>query len=186
MNAFLLLVLLVSPALAQPDESATCERGLNPKRIIACTELLRQEQSSDKLLTIHKNRGQAYSWSRQHEHAVKDYDAVLDIDPNDVEALYGRGWALENMQEHRRAIADADRLITLGEKGKRFAVHQLRCRALAALGKFDEAIQSCSDQLRAHALHIFYVDRGEVYLLAGQYDRAIEDFDAALKIVDES
>jgi len=107
---------------------------------------------------------------------------VLDVNPNDVEALYRRGWALESMQQHDRAVADANRLIAMGEKANKYAVYQLRCKALAGLVQFDEAIRSCSDQLRPYASHIFLVDRGEVYLLAGQYDRAIEDFDAALKI----
>jgi tetratricopeptide (TPR) repeat protein len=181
----LLLVISVTPVIAQPDLPATCERSLNPERIRACTELLRQEQSPDKLVAIYRNRGQAYWSSRQYDLAVKDYDAVLALDPNYVQVLYERGWAFHSMQQFDRAVADADRLIAMGEKSEKFAVHQLRCRALGELGKFDEAIRSCSEQLRRHPW-VFLEDRGEVYLLAGQYDRAIEDFDAALKINKES
>jgi len=133
-------------------------------------------------MAIYGSRANAYSSSRQYDLAVKDYDTVLDVYPDDVAALWGRGWALESMQQHDRALADADRLVAMGGPTKEFSVHQLRCRALAGLGRFDEAIRSCSDALQPYAKHIFYVDRGEVYLLAGQYGRAIEDFDAALKI----
>lgn len=180
MSILFLFVMFASLAIAQPV--ATCEKGLNPGRILACTDLLREEQSSNKRAAIYRNRGQAYSWSRQYDLAIKDYDVVLEVDPYDVEVLYERGWAFENLKQHDRAVAEADRLIAMGEKARNVAVHQLRCRALAALGRLDEAIQSCTDQLRPFASHIFLVDRGEVYLLARQYDRAIEDFDAALKI----
>ncbi|HEY7664015.1 MAG TPA: tetratricopeptide repeat protein [Xanthobacteraceae bacterium] len=177
-RSLFLLAMLGSSAIAQ--SKATCEKGQNPERILACSELLKQRPSSDKQGRIYRNRGQAYSWSRQYELAVKDYDAALDIDPNDPQVLWERGLALESLEQHRRAVADADRLISMGE-ARRFSAYQLRCRALAALRSFDEAIRSCSEQLRLSPLGIFYVDRGEVYLLTGQYGRAIEDFDAALK-----
>jgi tetratricopeptide (TPR) repeat protein len=182
----LLLVIFVTPAIAQPKLPATCERSLNPERILACTELLRQEQSPDKLVAIYRNRGQAYWSSRQYDLAVKDYDIVLALDPNHVHVLYERGWAFYSMRQFDRAVADADRLIAMGEKSEKFAVHQLRCRALGELGRFDEAIRSCSEQLRRHPGDTFLEDRGEVYLLAGQYDRAMEDFDAVLKINNQS
>jgi tetratricopeptide (TPR) repeat protein len=144
--------------------------------------LLRQELAPAKLAAVYRNRAQAYSWSGQYDLAVKDYDAALGIDPKDAEALYLRGWALENMQKHDLAVADADTLLAMGEKANRFAVNQLRCRALAALDRFSEAIDACSQQLRPYASDIFLVNRGEAYLAAGQYDRAVEDFDAALKV----
>jgi tetratricopeptide (TPR) repeat protein len=131
---------------------------------------------------IYRNRAQAYSWSGQYDLAVKDYDAALGIDPKDADALYGRGWAFQNMQKHDLAVADADSLLAMGEKANKFAINQLRCRALAALARFDEAIDACSQQLIPYASDIFLVDRGEAYLAAGRYDRAVEDFDAALKI----
>jgi tetratricopeptide (TPR) repeat protein len=180
-SAFLsLLAVFPNPAMAQPK--STCEQGPNSGRISACNELLGQEQSPAKLAVIYRNRAQAYSWSGQYDLAATDYDAALGIDPKDAEALYGRGWAFENMQKYDLAVADADSLLAMGEKANKFAVNQLRCRALAALARFSEAIDACSQQLRPYASEIFLVDRGEAYLAAGQYDRAVEDFDAALKI----
>jgi tetratricopeptide (TPR) repeat protein len=178
-GAFLsLFALFLNPATAQPK--STCENGPNAGRLSACNELLRQEWSPAELAVIYRNRGHAYSWSGQHDLAVKDYDATLGINPKDAEALYGRGWAFENMQKHDLAVADADSVLAMGEETNKFAINQLRCRALTALARFDEAIDACSQQLRSSASHIFLVDRAEAYLAAGQYDRAIEDFDAAL------
>jgi tetratricopeptide (TPR) repeat protein len=180
-SAFLsLLVAFLNPAMAQPK--STCEQGPNSGRLSACNELLRQERSPAELAVVYRNRAQAYSWSGQYNLAVKDYDAALGIDPRDAEALYGRGWAFENMRKYDLAVADADSLLAMGEKANKFAINQLRCRALAALARFNEAIDACSQQLRPYASHIFLVDRGEAYLAAGQYDRAVEDFDAALRI----
>jgi tetratricopeptide (TPR) repeat protein len=180
-SAFLsLLVAFLNPAMAQP--TPTCEQGPNSGRLSACNELLRQGRSPAELAAVYRNRAQAYSWSGRHDLAVKDYDAALGIDPRDAEALYGRGWAFENMRKYDLAVADADSLLAMGEKADKFATNQLRCRALAALARFNEAIDACSQQLRPYASHIFLVDRGEAYLAAGQYDRAVEDFDAALKI----
>src|SRR5258708_6612266 len=134
--SLLLLAAFVNPALAQPP--ATCE-GLYPGRIVTCTELLRQQQSPDKLVKILINRAQAYqNWSLQYELAVRDYDAALGIDPDNIEALYGRGWTLESMQRYDRALADADHLIAIGDKTNKYAIQQLRCRALAGLGRLSE------------------------------------------------
>jgi tetratricopeptide (TPR) repeat protein len=173
---------LVSVTLVMAQPASTCERGPNPGRISACNELLRQTQSPDKLAVIYRNRGQAYSWAGQYDLAVKDLSAALEFDPNDVEALYQRAGDFGKVQEHSRALADANRLIALGDKAKNYAVQQLRCRALAGLGQFEEAIRACSEQLRPYPSQIFLWDRGEVLLLAGQLDRAMEDFDVALKI----
>ena len=175
-----LLVALLNPAMAQPK--STCEQGPNSGRLSACNELLRQERSPAELAVVYRNRAQAYSWSGQYDLAVRDYDAALGIDPRDAEALYGRGWAFENMRKYDLAVADADNLLAMGEQASKFATNQLRCRALTALARFNEAIDACSQQLRPYASHIFLVDRGEAYLAAGQYDRAVEDFDAALKV----
>jgi tetratricopeptide (TPR) repeat protein len=177
----LLLIALVNPAIAQLNAPATCEKGPNLERILACIGLLQQEKSSDKILVIRKNRGQAYSWSRQYDLAVKDFDAVLEFDPSDVDALYGRASALLFSHRYERAVADSDRLIAMGKRAN-VAAHQLRCRALAGLGKFDEAIVSCSEQLQPFTNPVFLIDRADVYMMAGQYDRAIEDYDAVLKV----
>jgi tetratricopeptide (TPR) repeat protein len=180
-GAFLsLLIAFLNPAMAQPKP--TCEQGPNSGRLLACNELLRQEQPPAALAAIYRNRAQAYRWSGQYDLAIKDYDAALGIDPRDVEALYGRGWVFEIVQKHDLALADADSLLAIGEKANKFAINQLRCRVLAALARFDAAIDACSQQLKPYASHIFLVDRGEAYLAAGRYDRAVEDFDAALKI----
>ena len=184
MRTFLFLLIGVNLAIAQP--APTCD-GQYPGRIPTCTESLQREQSPNKLVKIYIYRAQAYdNWSRQYDLAVKDYDAALLIDPDNIEALYGRGGAFANMQEYSRALADADSLIALGERAKGYAVHEQRCRALAGLGRFDEAISACSVSLNRYPTDRVFVQRGEVYLLAGQHDHAIEDFDAALKIQNDN
>jgi tetratricopeptide (TPR) repeat protein len=180
----LLLALLLNPAMAQPKPS--CERGPNPERILACNELLTQERSPAKLAMIYRNRAQAYGWSGQYNLALKDYSTALGVDPKDAEALYGRALVFFNLQKYELALADADALLAIGEKANRFARNQIRCRALAALARFNEAIDACSQQLKLYVSDIFLTDRGETYLSAGQYDHAIEDFDAALKIDTQS
>jgi len=131
-------------------------------------------------LAVYNNRGEAYQWSNQYDLAIKDYDAALEIDPTDVRALYGRGASFLATRQYEQSIADADRLIAMGRKAN-VAAYQLKCAALAGLGRFDEAIGSCSEQLKPFANPVFLIDRANVYLRAGQYDRAIEDFDAVLK-----
>src|SRR5436305_15085606 len=93
-----LLVAFPNPAIALPK--STCEQGPNSGRLSACNELLRQKQSPGELAVVYRNRAQAYSWSGQYDLAVKDYDAALGIDPGDAEALYGRGWAFENVRKY--------------------------------------------------------------------------------------
>jgi tetratricopeptide (TPR) repeat protein len=176
----LFFVILATPALAQPP--ATCNSGDYLGRIKVCTELLQQEQPSYKQAGIYIDRAHAYGASLQYDLAVKDYDLALGIVSDNVEALHGRASALQGLRQHERALADLDRLLTIGEVARYRSVHQSRCRSLAALGRFEEAIQSCTEQLKPYASPIFLYDRGDVLLKAGQPDRAIADFDAALQI----
>ena len=179
-STLLVLLMLAHPARAELKPS--CEGGPSARRISACSELLARERSPAELARIYRNRAQAFSWSAQYDLAVKDYDAALGIDPKDADALYGRAAVFHNMKKYELALVDADSLIAMGDRAQRFASYQIKCRALAALARFNEAIESCSQQLKPYASEIFLMDRGEVYLSAGQYDRAIDDFDAALKI----
>jgi tetratricopeptide (TPR) repeat protein len=66
--------------------------------------------------------------------------------------------------------------------------YQVRCHIFKGRGQLKEAIAACSEAINAwrdgapNAPRIFYEDRGEVYLLDGQLDLAIADFNKALSV----
>ncbi len=58
-------------------------------------------------------RGYAYSMIDEHGLAAQDYSFVLSQDADDLASLNNRCWALSEIGEYERALADCDRLMSL-------------------------------------------------------------------------
>lgn len=82
-------------------------------------------------------RAASYSHLRKYDEALTDYKRVLDLEPNNVEALNGRGTVLFNgKQQYREALADFDKAISIKPEG-RFYLN--RSRAHFVLGDRQKA-----------------------------------------------
>lgn len=88
--------------------------------------------------------------------------------------VVAEGAVLQRKGEHEKAVASFDRAIATDT---RLAdAHLLRCRSLAALRRYDDALAACGEVLQlqprnAEALR----DRGHYFLNAGQVDNALTD-----------
>ena len=139
-----------------------------------------------KLAFAYANRGYVYGEKKDYDRALADDDKAIELDPKSVRAavVYGnRGWICAHKGYLDKAIANYDTAIELRPK---FAAHyNQRCwfRAIdaqAQQSQLQQALADCSEALRLkyNALD----SRGFVYLKLGEYDRAITDYDAELKI----
>lgn len=82
-------------------------------------------------------RASSYSHLRKYDEALSDYTRVLNSEPDNVEALNGRGTVLFNgQQRYREALADFEKAISLKPDG-RFYLN--RSRAHFMLGNRQQA-----------------------------------------------
>jgi tetratricopeptide (TPR) repeat protein len=127
------------------------------------------------LVDAHISRGDAYIETGEFTRALSDYDQALTHDI-----------------EHRRAnfLPDCPRGQTCTDsKGnirydaERARILSGRCRALAILGRLDEALDDCDEAVRRDPKVARAFDaRGLVHLKRKDFGAALSDYSAALRI----
>jgi tetratricopeptide (TPR) repeat protein len=137
----------------------------------------------------------ALLWYTGHmRDAVRDYSRVLELKPDEILALSGRGQVLAELGEHGKAIEDLDAALEVLSKTPRtdpnaaqwfesveaFA-HNGRAVALAGLGEtlpamaeFDVSIRLCPGNAWV------YYNRAQVFESTGELERARADYQQAL------
>jgi tetratricopeptide (TPR) repeat protein len=113
-----------------------------------------------------QNRARAYYQKGDIDRAIEDYTAVLRIWPDDFTALANRGVAYYQKGDIDRAIEDYD--AALGTNYKK-----------SDIGK--DVVDFPNVLIRNPKL-VTLVNRGIAYCEKGDFDKAIEDFDAALGV----
>ena len=131
----------------------------------------------------HYNMGLLY-WSQDNlPFAEQAFTDAIALSPNNVLAFQARSHVLSSLDEHRRAISDADAAAALDPANAQY--HNLRCwnRAVAGV-ELEIARQACD---RAIALSnnpeqrsSFLDSRGLIGLKEGRYQEAYSDYDAAV------
>lgn len=85
-------------------------------------------------------RAKAHTKLGQEDRAAADYAALLVIEPDHADALYGHAWCLHRLSQDDAALADTERLVSLApSRGEAWA---LRAECLWQLGKLEAAEQS--------------------------------------------
>ena len=115
------------------------------------------------------------------DEAVTSYDKALALDPNDAEAFYNRGGALEELKRFDEAVASYDKAIAL--KGDYAEAFSNRGVALQALGRLSEAVTSYNRAiaLRANFPEAF-CSRGTAFHKMQRFEDAIASYDKAIAL----
>jgi tetratricopeptide (TPR) repeat protein len=188
-GAAVVLPALVAPAAAQVQAQVAWCGNLGHKftldmQINGCTTLIDSGKMSDKPQAwAHANRGMAFMYKGDVDRALADLTRAIEIDPTYAIAFTDRGTVYDSKNDHARAIADFDAAIKLDPKSSDALTG--RCAARAEQGDdLQGAVADCNQALQtrgnnsAGALN----SRGFAYLRLGQYDNAIADYNAALKL----
>ena len=134
-------------------------------------------QSADALLDI----GYAQYEQGKYKEAIKSFNQVIDLDPNNPEAYFLRAMSFQSIQWTELAIADLKHAIMLKtdyaeafqQLGFVYLVQQVPNLAIEA---FDKAI------LLAPELAELYVNRGSAQCMLGNAKQANKDYQKARKM----
>ena len=182
--SLVLLGWIATPAQADPqlgDDVAACRArdGEAQARQDACERVIAAGRATPKEIAVaYAVRGDMFFRKRNLDKAIEAYSKGIELDPEHVGLLNGRGWAYESKGEDDQAIADYNLAL---QKRPNFAIVYnnrgtvfLRRGALqSALDDFNAALKLKGDMYYAHN------NRGRVLLLNGDYDGALAEFAAA-------
>ena len=151
------------------------------RHAVACTPDDVWAQSISGYAIVHNNLGSALLQDRQLDEAIVQFQAALNVDPNDAAACYNLGNALLQQGQTENAIAQYRQTLKLNP-GNATARYNLG-NALLQDGHLDEAIvqfQAAQKQGIADAGAFFNL--GNSLLQAGRVYDAIAQYREALKI----
>jgi serine/threonine protein kinase/Flp pilus assembly protein TadD len=155
---------LVKPALAFAVAARAAERAqtIDPTLAAACVELALARFGGD------------WDW----EGAEEAFRRGLALDPSNAMAHVHYSWLLMLLGREDAALAEAQRGQTLAPSSR--LVAGARSQTLYLGGRYDEAIEVCSECLRFDPTYVFAVHmRGLNHLAKSQRDEAVADLQQA-------
>jgi len=129
---------------------------------------------------IQEFRGDVYRLLKRYDEALKDFDTVIELDPNSEWAIARRGETYRSMEKYEEALLNFDTVIELDPNSEwaiasRSVTYLLMERYDEALKDFDKVIE-----LNPNSDWIFF--RGETYRSMEKYEEAFLDFDKVIKL----
>lgn len=120
----------------------------------------------------------------QTAEAMRYFDEALRLDPNDVEALTGRGNLLSDEGRIEEALAVFRKAV---EANPRYPqAHNNLGNALVDLGRLDEGVEHLRRAVDlSPGFALAYSNLGKALALRGQLDQAIQSFERALRLTPE-
>jgi lipoprotein NlpI len=132
----------VSPAQAEATQDWKCNALTDiplDERIAACTSVIETGKYGRlAIVRAYRMRAAAYHTKREFEHAIADYDVLIELDPEMMHAYYCRAVAYLRLGDLERAIPDFDRTIQLNPKNR--GAYYGRGFAYSRKGDFEYAI----------------------------------------------
>jgi len=125
--------------------------------------------------------GVMYRRAGKYEEAIDRYTKAIDLKPNFSQAFNNRGVVYYNMRKNGKAMADYDKAIELNPNfGKAYnnrgLVYARNEKYGLAIDEYDKAIERKSDYAEA------YNNRSDSWKALGDYKKAREDLEAALRL----
>jgi Flp pilus assembly protein TadD len=163
-------VIAPEPLIASTD--AECDEDDHACLIRYLTRRITSERRNTRL---YFERAKAHLEAKNYSSAAKDYTRYLQTNPDDTDALYGRGLSLSSLGRDREAIKDYGRAIRLDPANANF--YLARGYSLEELGKQKEAVADYSRAIE------FDPNMSQLYFNRAT---AVEDADPAAAYADYS
>jgi tetratricopeptide (TPR) repeat protein len=141
--------------------------------------------SNELARTYMKDAERAYS-GRKDELALKLYSVVINIAPDNVEALYKKGLILKNTKKDFRASIEMfTKVIRLNPRYK--GAYFIRAGAYARLEEAKAYLSDLTTLIEQGDPQTYYFRyRAREYMRQGRYEEAIKDYESSMKASDVS
>jgi tetratricopeptide (TPR) repeat protein len=157
------------------------------------------------------NRAACYEAQRNYDAALADYDSVLLLDPGNAKAHAGRGSVLRARGDLNQLLGSSPPTLaaltfdtqlfgtsrptpppilppidlTTAQQRTRGSELYAKAKEAEAMGNFEGAIdyygQALALNFSPHANSVTHMNRGNIYLKMKEEDRALADYDAAIR-----
>lgn len=119
--------------------------------------------------------------SRQFSEAIRVYDKVIEIAPDDPRAYAGRAYAYQSKGQRDWAIRDYDRAVDLGAQDE--AVYTNRAALEMSLGNLEAALEDCHTaiELNENSIEAHQRAASILYQLA-RYEESIPHFTRVIEL----
>jgi lipoprotein NlpI len=182
----LLFVLLPAiPCHAQSnDDLKQCRENsqTNPDMALQhCSNAIQSGSLSPRDLAVAFNyRGNAYYWKGDYDHAIRDYDQAIRLNPNYANAMDGLGLAYKFKGDFDHSIQIYDQAVRLSPTST--WVFSGRGATYFAKGDYDRAIEDFSQAIRLDPRNSqAFCGRGLAQFCLGNFALAQPDFTEALR-----
>ncbi|MEH2398375.1 tetratricopeptide repeat protein [Nostoc sp.] len=151
------------------------------EKVIEIQDLLSEKhQLENQKPSLLFKLGNLLSTANEYEAAIASYDQALKFKPDDHQAWYNRGIALDELGRFEEAIVSYEQALKF--KQDYHLAWYNRGIALDELGRFEEAIASYDQALKIQSnYHQAWYNRGDALGNLGRNEEAIASYDQALK-----
>ncbi len=124
---------------------------------------------------FYRKEGLAALKSEDYEEAVACYTKAIDIDPDDDDVYFFRGFAYSRLKQYEKALSDYERAIALNPENAEYLAH--RGELFLLLRNFEGAIADFSHIIEASPSDSnAYYNRGLIYQKMEKFQSALNDF----------
>jgi tetratricopeptide (TPR) repeat protein len=127
--------------------------------------------------TIYKHRAEAYMKLGNYQQAIEDLKSSITINQQFAPAYYILGMAYEKLGAYLKAIENYNKATEL-DPGLKFSYHSKNRQTLVF-----NFFKDCEMEIKLNPGNaIVYINRGTVYAMMKNYQKALEDYSKAIKL----
>ena len=142
------------------------------------------DRAIDIMTELYRGRGLCHLNLGEYQEAIKDFDAAINLNPDDADAYQGRGASYGQFKKHNQAVEDLDFAIRLNPN----SANTFFTRGIVHFNKedYDSGIRDFDRAIALEPSHAdSYTGRGRCYLHLGEYRKSISDLDTAISLEDK-
>lgn len=171
--------LAIDPQLAEAVSSRGIAYGIKGNYAKSIEDQTKAIGMDGKVSAFYERRAMAYLMKKEADKAAKDIEEALKLDPNNADALCDRALMYGMAGKIGEAMGDLDS--ALSKNPASFRAHYQKALALQYQKMPEAALSSVSDAIRLNQGFIpALVLSGNLHNDAKQFDKAVEDFTAAI------